>query len=148
MLDFDMDYSYWVIGGFLLMALEMFMPGIFLLWIGLAGIIVGGLSYAFDAFPLWGQLVAFGAFSFGLAFLGPLINKSKDNEDLDHSSLNQKGKSLMGKEFILDVDMIQGKGHATIDNSRWLVTCSEDLIKGTMVKVIRIDGIILKIEKV
>jgi membrane protein implicated in regulation of membrane protease activity len=148
MLDFDMDYSYWVVGGFLLMALEMFVPGIFLLWIGLAGVIVGGLSYGFDAFPLWGQLVAFGGFSLGLAFLGPLINTSKVHEDPNSLSLNQKGKSLMGKEFILDVDLMQGKGHATIENSKWLVTCSEDLMKGTKVRIMNIDGIILKIEKV
>jgi inner membrane protein len=38
----------WVIGGVLLIAAELVAPGSFLVWLGLAALLVGLVDYAFD----------------------------------------------------------------------------------------------------
>ena len=41
----------WLIFGFILMALELLAPGVFLFWLGLAALLVGLVSFAID--PSW-----------------------------------------------------------------------------------------------
>ena len=48
----------WLIFGFILMALELLAPGVFMFWLGLAALLVGLVSFAVD--PSWqAQLIMF-----------------------------------------------------------------------------------------
>jgi membrane protein implicated in regulation of membrane protease activity len=63
----------WMALGFVLLILEVFLPGVFLLWIGLAALIVGGLSLMFwhAGFWVWQvQVVLFLALSLACALAG------------------------------------------------------------------------------
>ena len=52
----------WLIFGFILMALELTAPGVFLFWLGLAALLVGLVSFAID--PSWqAQLLMFAVFA-------------------------------------------------------------------------------------
>jgi len=52
----------WLIFGFILMALELMAPGVFLFWLGLAALLVGLLSFVVN--PSWqAQLLMFAVFS-------------------------------------------------------------------------------------
>ena len=52
----------WLIFGFILMALELLAPGVFLFWLGLAALLVGLLSFAIH--PSWQtQLLMFAVFA-------------------------------------------------------------------------------------
>ena len=52
----------WLIFGFILMALELAAPGVFLFWLGLAALLVGLLSFAIN--PSWQtQLLMFAMFA-------------------------------------------------------------------------------------
>ena len=52
----------WLIFGFILMALEVIAPGVFLFWLGLAALLVGLLSFVFT--PSWQtQLLMFAVFA-------------------------------------------------------------------------------------
>ena len=52
----------WLIFGFILMALELLAPGVFLFWLGLAALLVGLLSFAIS--PSWQtQLLMFAVFA-------------------------------------------------------------------------------------
>ena len=52
----------WLIFGFILMALELLAPGVFLFWLGLAALLVGLLSFAIN--PSWQtQLLMFAVFA-------------------------------------------------------------------------------------
>ena len=65
----------WMVLGFVLLALEILVPGVFLLWIGIAALIVGTLSLQFWDAAFWGwqiQVVVFLAFSLICAYLGPV----------------------------------------------------------------------------
>src|SRR5437763_14345699 len=52
----------WLIVGLLLMGLELLAPGVFLFWLGLAALLVGGLSFAIN--PSWqSQILLFAIFA-------------------------------------------------------------------------------------
>src|SRR5213075_1887887 len=52
----------WLIFGFILMALELTAPGVFLFWLGLAALLVGSVSFAIN--PPWqAQLLMFAVFT-------------------------------------------------------------------------------------
>src|SRR5258707_6184664 len=52
----------WLIFGFILMALELLAPGVFMFWLGLAALLVGLLSFAIN--PSWQtQLLMFAVFA-------------------------------------------------------------------------------------
>ncbi len=52
----------WLIFGVIMMALELLAPGVFLLWLGLAALLVGLLSFAFN--PSWQlQILMFAIFA-------------------------------------------------------------------------------------
>src|SRR5258708_19354606 len=52
----------WLIFGFILMALELLAPGVFLFWLGLAALLVGLLSFLIN--PSWQtQLLMFAVFA-------------------------------------------------------------------------------------
>ena len=52
----------WLIFGFILMALELLAPGVFLFWLGLAALLVGLVSFAIN--PSWqAQLLMFAVFA-------------------------------------------------------------------------------------
>ena len=52
----------WLIFGFILMALELTAPGVFLFWLGLAALLVGSVSFAIN--PSWqAQLLMFAVFT-------------------------------------------------------------------------------------
>ena len=52
----------WLIFGFILMALELLAPGVFMFWLGLAALLVGLVSFAIN--PSWQtQLLMFAMFA-------------------------------------------------------------------------------------
>ena len=59
----------WWIAGLVFLGLEILVPGVFLLWIGLAAIVVGALSFLFWGTDVWSwqlQLLLFAVLLTGL----------------------------------------------------------------------------------
>ncbi|STE87837.1 nodulation efficiency family protein [Escherichia coli] len=57
------------------------------------------------------------------------------------SHLNQRGQQLIGRRFVLESPLVNGRGHMRVGDSSWPVSASEDLGAGTHVEVIAIEGI-------
>ncbi|GHM52235.1 hypothetical protein ECZU51_09050 [Escherichia coli] len=64
------------------------------------------------------------------------------------SHLNQRGQQLIGRRFVLESPLVNGRGHMRVGDSSWPVSASEDLSAGTHVEVIAIEGITLIIRAV
>ncbi len=62
------------------------------------------------------------------------------------SHLNQRGQQLIGRRFVLESPLVNGRGQ--VGDSSWPVSASEDLGAGTHVEVIAIEGITLHIRAV
>ena len=139
-------WSWWVVGVILLI-LEIVVPGVFLLWIGLAAIAVGLISLALWDAAIWPwqvQMVIFAAFS----VLAILIGRSfmKRTGGSDQPNLNRRSESLVGREATVFEAISNGRGRIKVGDTTWTVT-GPDLEAGTKVRIISGSDGDLRVEK-
>ena len=126
----------WMVLGFVLLTLEILTPGVFMLWIGLAALIVGAVSLMiWDAgFWTWEmQVVAFLALALISAFAGKKI-MGKRGDATDQPLLNRRGDQLVGRTATLTEPITNGRGRVKIGDTMWRVS-GPDLPTGTTVRV-------------
>jgi membrane protein implicated in regulation of membrane protease activity len=135
----------WVILGLVLIGGEVFAPGVFLIWLGLAalltGAVVGVTGIGWQAAAL-----VFAGFSLVSVFVGRLLTRRKGEEPDAATGLNDRGRQLVGKVFKLDATMIGGEGRIRVGDSSWRVIGPE-LLAGSEVRVVRVEGATLVVEK-
>jgi hypothetical protein len=139
----------WLIFGVILLVAEIIVPGNFLVWVGIAGLITGGLSLLFWGLSWWTwevQWIVFAALSVVSVFVGRrwLI---RSNARSDEPTLNQRGASLIGRTASLIDPIVNGHGRAKIGDTVWLVN-GPDLPLGAKVKVVGSHGSDLKVEAI
>src|SRR5262245_41895400 len=135
----------WVILGAILLALELSVPGAFMMWLGLAAILVGVISFAID-WSWQAQLVAFAVFTAASVPLWRRFARKVDPQ-LESPYLNRRTEALIGRVFTLDKPIADGMGTVRIDDTVWRIT-GPDAAAGSRVKVIRAEGVILTVEPV
>jgi membrane protein implicated in regulation of membrane protease activity len=135
----------WVILGLVLIGGEVLAPGIFLLWLGLAALLTGAVVGLVDLGWQAAALV-FAGFSLVAVFAGRLLTRRKDEEPDPATGLNDRGRRLIGRVFRLEATMMGGEGRIRIDDTSWRVTGPE-LLAGSEVRVVRVDGATLVVEK-
>lgn len=126
----------WMVLGFILLALEIAVPGVFLLWIGIAALIIGAASLAlWDAgFWTWQvQVVAFLILSLVSAYVGKQIVRRREGES-DQPLLNRRGAQMIGRTATLAEPIREGRGRIQLGDTLWRVS-GPDLPAGTRVKV-------------
>ncbi|HEX8048385.1 NfeD family protein [Rhizobium sp.] len=139
-------WSWWVLG-LVLLAAELVLPGFFLIWIGLAAIIVGALSLLLwdSTFWIWQvQWLIFAASAVIVTLLGRhyVYNNSQET---DEPFLNQRSASLVGRTATLAEPITEGRGRIRLEDTYWIVT-GPDLPAGTRVKVVASNGRDLTVE--
>lgn len=135
----------WLIIGAIFLALELFAPGAFMLWIGLAALAVGVVSFVTDWSWQW-QLVAFAVLSLALV---PVWRHfaAKVEKPTDSPMLNRRSESYVGRVFTLENPIVDGIGRVRIDDTIWRVT-GPDKAAGSRVRIVRADGPHLFVEAV
>lgn len=135
----------WLILGALLLLLEVLVPGIFMLWVGIAAIITGLVALTF-AIGIKVQLVTFAIAAIAAVLIGIKLFKS-DREQSDQPLLNRLGDQLIGQTYTVIEPITQGQGKITIGDSRWSVKGPDTEI-GEIVRVTGVDGNKLIVEPV
>ncbi len=109
----------WLIFGFILMALEVLAPGIFLFWLGLAALLVGLIS--FTVAVSWQiQLVMFAVFAAAAVPVWRRLARPKPEANAS-PFLNKRTEALLGREFTLEKPIIDGSGTVRIGDTVWRV---------------------------
>jgi inner membrane protein len=127
----------WLIFGFVLMALEVLAPGVFLFWLGLAALLVGLISFAVQLSWQF-QLVMFAVFAAAAVPVWRRLARPKPDGDAS-PFLNRRSEALLGREFTLEKPIIDGSGTMRIGDTVWRVA-GPDTPAGTRVKVVQVDG--------
>ena len=100
----------WLIFGFILMALELLAPGVFMFWLGLAALLVGLLSFAIN--PSWQtQLLMFAVFAVAAVPAWRHFARSESSRSLSNPFLNKRTEALIGREFTLEKPIVDGTRH-------------------------------------
>ena len=136
----------WLIFGFILMALELLAPGVFMFWLGLAALLVGLVSFAIN--PSWQtQLLMFAVFAVAAVPAWRHFARSASSRSASNPFLNKRTEALIGREFTLEKPIVDGFGHVRIDDTIWRVSGS-DMPAGSRVRIVRTEGANLFVERV
>jgi inner membrane protein len=139
-------WAWWMLG-IVLLILEVLLPGVFLVWIGIAAIITGALSLVLweEAFWSWQlQWLVFAVLSLVAAIIGRRIMSTRGLTS-DQPYLNQRGQSLVGRTATLEQPIAEGRGRIRLDDTMWSVE-GPDLPVGTRVRVTASNGRDLTVE--
>jgi membrane protein implicated in regulation of membrane protease activity len=128
----------WLIVGFILMALELLAPGVFLFWLGLAAMLTGVLSLLVE--PPWqAQILMFAVFTAAAVPLWRRVAGRATSASVSNPFLNRRTDALVGRVCTLDKPIIDGAGTIRIDDTIWRVS-GPDTPAGSRVRIVQADG--------
>ena len=139
----------WLVIGLVLLAAEVMLPGIFLMWFGIAAVVVGGLSLMLwnEAYWVWQtQIIVFAVLAIISALIGRRVVLRQDGQT-DEPLLNQRGASLIGRTATLKEPINEGRGRIHLDDTIWVVN-GPDLPVGARVRIVSATGSTLLVEPV
>ncbi len=141
-----MPAVYWLILGLVLITLELFNPGAYLLWIGLGALSLALVAWLGPDVGLVWQVVIFGVLS--LAWILAYRQWRRVNpriEESDHPTLNRRAAQLVGQVHALQEPIVNGRGRIKIGDPFWVIA-GPDLPAGQRVRVVSADGMTLIVE--
>jgi len=142
-LDTISTHWFWLSLGLLLGVAEMVAPGFFLMWLGLAALIVGILDY-FLPITLAYQVAMFATLSVITVFAGKKFLQENPIES-DDANLNDRGARMTGEIVIVVEPITNGHGRVKVGDSVWNARGIDAAI-GASVRVIGADGAVLLVE--
>lgn len=136
---------HWWILALILLVLEVFAPGTFFLWLGISAIFTGLLMLLI---PMgWEmQFLLFAILSVVSVTLGRAYIKKRPIET-DRPNLNRRGAQYVGRTFTLSEPIVHGFGKIRVDDSTWKIEGADSPV-GSQIKVVGVDGVVLKVERI
>ena len=140
------DVFAWAAFALLLFAAETLAPGAFMLWLGFAAAAVFLIVLLVPMeIPVLAQAAAFVA----LGFASIQVYRKwfrKAARQSDQPLLNRRAAQAIGRVAELDQAIDRGRGRIRLDDAFWTVE-GPDLPAGTPVRVIAVDGMVLKVQE-
>lgn len=136
----------WIIAGLLLLLIEVFAPGAFFLWFGLAALIVGALAWVIPALAWQVQVVLFALLSIGALLAYRSWRKRHGVPRSDEPLLNQRAQQLVGRVFPLVEGILSGRGKLKVGDALWTAISARDLPVGSRVRVSGVRDQMLEVE--
>ena len=133
----------WLSIGVLLCIAEMILPGVFLLWLGIAALATGLIALILPiGLPV--QLALFAILSIASVLVGRRWSGSREIAS-DDPLLNDRTARLIGEQATLASAIVGGEGRATVGDSVWIAR-GPDLPAGTRVRIVGANGTVLEVE--
>ena len=115
-------------------------------WFGLGAAMTGGLLLLFPELAWQAQWIIFAVLSVVSVFVWRRY-RARHPETSDHPILNQRGRNYVGRRFTLASPIVDGVGKLHVDDTSWKIS-GADLPAGAHVKVVGVEGTMLKVEAV
>jgi hypothetical protein len=135
----------WFILAAVLFVLEVLLPGSFMMWLGLAAVLVGVIS-SVAAWPWQAQLIAFAVFAIAAIPAWRRFAR-KVEAPADRPFLNRRAEALVGRVFKLDRPIVNGVGTLRVDDTIWRLS-GPDSPAGSAVRVTWAEGADIRVEPV
>lgn len=136
-------YIAWLTIGVLLCIAEMVVPGVFLMFMGIAALITGILTYLLPL-TVELQLLFFAVIAIASAYAGRRWFRP-DAISSDDPMLNDRLARLVGESVTVTEPIVGGKGRAQVGDSVWSV-CGPDSAAGSRMRVTGAQGNTLIVE--
>ncbi|HHY48201.1 MAG TPA: NfeD family protein [Alphaproteobacteria bacterium] len=134
---------FWIVVGAVLLALELVVPGGFLLWLGVAGVITG-LASIVQPIDWPFQFLLFGGLALVLIVAWIRYFKPRERAS-DRPYLNRRAEAFVGHEAVLSEPIRDGFGRISLGDTIWRVQ-GPDLPAGRKVRIVAAEGAVLKVE--
>ncbi|KQT49370.1 NfeD family protein [Devosia sp. BK] len=135
----------WIIAGLVLLGLELVVPGGFLVWLGVAGIVTGIVVFIEPIAWPW-QWLMFAVLALIAILLWTRFSRSRST-DTDSPYLNRRADRFIGREAVLEQPIAGGFGRLTLDDTVWRVA-GPDLPAGSRIRITGSDGAVLRVEAI
>jgi membrane protein implicated in regulation of membrane protease activity len=136
-------WHWWILAATLII-LEVFAPGAFFLWLGLAAGAVGTLVFFLPGLDWEYQILAFSVLAVASILVWRKFFKQRP-ADTDQPTLNRRGEQYIGRVFTLSEPIIDGLGKIRVDDSSWKIHGS-DCPAGSQIEVTGVDGTVLQVK--
>ena len=132
----------WIVFGFVLLALELVLPGGVLVWLGASALVTGLLTLFVPIYwPL--QFVIYGILA--LLSIWLWLRVRGQGAATDQPFLNRRADRYIGRELVLDQPILGGAGRLALDDTTWRIT-GPDLAAGAKVRIVAVSGAVLEVE--
>ena len=142
----DFQWWHWLVVGLLLVLAELATPGgFFVIFFGLAAVLVGALTAMGMGGPLWSQLLMFSV----LSVLSLVMFRARLLRTMQVDPQAPEVDSLVGEVGLLEGAIGPGQiGRIEVRGSAWSArnATSSELPRGTRCRVVRVKGLMLEIE--
>ena len=137
-------WKFWLIVAGICFVIESFTIGFLVFWFGIGAL--AALVASLFISNIWIQsLIFIIVSSLLLIFTKPIVKKFVKEKDIIPTNVY----SIIGKEGIVveSIDTINGVGKVKVNGELWSATSLENIEKGTKVKVLKVNGVKLEVEK-
>ncbi len=140
----DHQGAAWMSLALLLLAGEMLLPGVYLLWLGVAALLASSVAFILPdlGFPLHGTVFALSAIV--SVYVANRFFYGRDGEP-DDNDLNKRGETYVGQIFEVISPIENGRGAIRVGDGRWLAQ-GPDADIGTRMRVTRVEGTLMIVE--
>ena len=128
----------WFVAAGVFLLLELMLPGVFFIWLAIAGVATGAADMAFGL-PWQGELLLFAGLSAVAVYAGRRVYKGPAVEPVDNPFLSRRQMGYVGRTFTLREPIVDGRGRLAIEDTVWEVE-GPDMPGGTRIRVTAVDG--------
>ena len=130
----------------ILLIVELLGTSGYSLWSGVSAFFVAIIAWIipFSWTSLW---IIFAILTMVTAYVWFLWLKHKNMNQLKKRALNQPKSDLIGIKTVVVEAITNGNGRVKINDGTWMATSDQNLAVGERVKVVDVDGLILKVNK-
>lgn len=142
---FPFTHWTWWIAGVVLVALEVVLPGTFLLWMGVSAGVVGVILYFAPGLSLALQFTLFAVFALAAILLSrKYLQKHRTAEQ---TALSARGAHYIGRVVTVEDALAGGSGKVRVEDTVWRAQ-GADAAAGARVKITGISGATFQVELV
>jgi membrane protein implicated in regulation of membrane protease activity len=137
-----MDWIFWLVLVIILSFVEVATVNLVSIWFVASGIVAMILSFFIEDIAIVSTIFAI----LGIVLLiitRPIVNKLKSKDNVK-TNLDR----IIGEDAIVTQDIVKNEvGEVKVDGKRWSAISKNICLKGDIVKILRIDGVKLVVEK-
>ena len=137
---------FWALAGLFLMAAEIILPGIYLMFVGGAALVIAVLFWLVPGFPIWLAAVIFVSLGVVGILWGRHLSRTQDGEQAQ--ALNDRGSLLVGRAAVLVSVTTPGHGTVKVGDTTWRAKWTgNDPTPGDVMTIDGVDSTTLKVSR-
>ena len=143
-MEITLLYWHWLALGFVLMCVELIVPGFFFMWLGISAMAVSGLLFIMPELPFTLQGALFAVAGILSFYLSRKFFAARQKE-MGTNQLNKRGAALIGEIVVLESAILNGHGKAKVGDTLWSVQ-GPDAPAASRVRITGVNGTQLIVE--